>query len=285
MRPSSQARSPRILKISRVVSDIGRSATFYERVLSFKTGSRTQIDPKILEALGIADNSAEEMPMRLGTEEIVLVQFATKGQPYPAESRGNDLWFQHLAIVVSDMDAAYAHLSRYSDWHPITTGGPQLLPHASGSVKAFKFRDPDGHPLELIWFPPGVGRAKRGGTKTKRTFLGIDHSALSVTATRSSVGFYKNLGFRVSSRSLNHGVAQNRLDGLPEARVRVTGLRASDELGPGLELLAYKPTGRRQTLSATDLATDWITLDAGAGDHTDPILLVDPDGHRIVLLN
>jgi catechol 2,3-dioxygenase-like lactoylglutathione lyase family enzyme len=272
---------PGTLKVTRVVNDIGRSARFYECALNFKILARTRTDPKILEALGITDNSAEQVTIRLGNEEIVLVQFTTKGEAYPAASRSNDLWFQHLAIVVSDMDAAYAHLARYSDWHPITNSGPQLLPPANGSVKAFKFRDPDGHPLELIWFPPRAG-VSQWGNATKRKFLGIDHTALSVTATRNSVGFYKGLGFHVSSRSLNHGAAQSRLDGLPGARVRITGLRATDELGPGLELLAYNPPGRCRMLTATGLATDWITLAAGAGDRGNPTLLVDPDGHRIV---
>ena len=43
--------------------------------------------------------------MRLGRERIVLTQRG--GRPVPAESRSNDLWFQHLAIVVSDIDRAY----------------------------------------------------------------------------------------------------------------------------------------------------------------------------------
>ena len=51
------------------------------------------------------------------------------------------------------------NLSAAAGWRPISEGGPQLLPPSNGAVRAFKFRDPDGHPLELIWFPPGQGRA------------------------------------------------------------------------------------------------------------------------------
>jgi hypothetical protein len=32
---------------------------------------------------------------------------APKGRPIPADSRSNDVWFQHIAIIVSDMDKAY----------------------------------------------------------------------------------------------------------------------------------------------------------------------------------
>ena len=80
------------------------------------------------------------------------------GPPYPAGSRSPDLWFQHFAIVVSDMDAAYARL-RAAGVPPISFGGPETLPEQNGGVRAFKFREPDGHPLELLWFPPGQGRA------------------------------------------------------------------------------------------------------------------------------
>ena len=123
------------------------------------------------------------------------------------------------------MDLAYAHLSSHGGWRPISEGGPQLLPPSNGAVRAFKFRDPDGHPLELIWFPPGQGRAVWHQKVSAALFLGIDHSALSVASTPRSLAFYRALGLRVSERSVNWGPAQERLDGVPGARVRVTSLR------------------------------------------------------------
>ena len=108
--------------------------------------------------------------MRLGDQEIALVRFSARGRPYPPGSRSDDLWFQHLAIVVSNMDAAYAHLSSHPGWRPVSEGGPQLLPPMNGAVRAFKFRDPDGHPLELIWFPPDQGRSVwHGNASTGRS--------------------------------------------------------------------------------------------------------------------
>ena len=35
------------------------------------------------------------------------------GRPAPADSRSNDRWFQHVAIIVSDMDRAYARLRQF----------------------------------------------------------------------------------------------------------------------------------------------------------------------------
>jgi catechol 2,3-dioxygenase-like lactoylglutathione lyase family enzyme len=195
------------------------------------------------------------------------------------------LWFQHLALVVNDMDLAYAHLSSHAGWCPISDGGPQLLPPGNGAVRAFKFRDPDGHPLELIWFPPAQGRAVWHQKVPAALFLGIDHSAFSVASTPRSLAFYRALGLRVSERSVNRGPAQERLDGLPSARVRVTGLRPVSAASPGLELLSYCPSGRTAGMAfPNDLVTDWITLVAvrpAPGNSTDAIQ--DPDGHRLVL--
>ena len=245
-----------ILRVSRVVADLPRAEAFYRDALGFR----------------VIDHSDMETICRLGDEEVALFQPPEPGRPYPADSRTDDLWFQHLAIVVADMDAAYAQLRRHTGWCPITEGGPQVLPPENGSMRAFKFRDPDGHPLELIWFPQGW-RDRQSPTP----FLGIDHSAIAVSDTARNVAFYESLGFTVTARSLNHGPAQERLDAVTNARVAVTELRSS-ETGMGLELLAYDPPGRPVMGAANDIASDWVTLAGPAGE------IRDPDGHRLVLM-
>ncbi len=184
------------------------------------------------------------------------------------------------------MNAAYAQLSLHSGWRPISEGGPQLLPPSNGAVRAFKFRDPDGHPLELLWFPSGRGRAVWHTGETRAPFLGIDHSALAVASTPRSLRFYRALGFRVSDRSFNHGPGQARLDGLAGARVRVTGLRRASTAGPGLELLGYHPPGRSARVSCpNDMRTDWVTLAVSRMTGVSPRAVRDPDGHRLVLVD
>lgn len=279
-------RAERILRISRVVSDLDRAEAFYREGLGFRATARGRCDEGTLAALGRGTGDAEEVVMRLGAQEIALVRFSARGRPYPQDSGSDDLWFQHLAIVVSDMDAAYDHLSSHPGWRPVSEGGPQLLPPANGAVRAFKFRDPDGHPLELIWFPPGEGRPVWHGDTSYGPFLGIDHSALSIASTRRSLGFYRALGLRVSDRSQNHGPAQARLDGLPGARVEVTGLRPASATGPGLELLNYQPPGRPAGKTCpNDVATDWVTLAVSPSPGTSPRAARDPDGHRLVLVD
>ena len=177
------------------------------------------------------------------------------------------------------MDAAFARLSVQPGMDPISSAGPQTLPARNGGVCAFKFRDPDGHPLELIWFPPGQGRSLWQGQAARAPFLGIDHSALVVSDTGRSIRFYHQLGFRVAYRSRNP--AQVRLDGLIGARARITGLRLPGSKGPGVELLDYRPPGRTVTSADNDIASDWITL-AVPGFRAE-CLLRDPDGRRLLL--
>ena len=286
MKRRRQFQAERILRVSRAVSDLDRAEAFYRDGLGFRAIARGRSDHATLAALGVGDIGAVEVVMRLGAQDIALVQFARRGRPYPRDSRSDDLWFQHLAIVVSDMDVAYAHLSRHTGWCPISEGGPQLLPPSSGAVRAFKFRDPDGHPLELIWFPRAQGRTVWHQKVSAALFLGIDHSALSVASTSRSLAFYRALGLRVSERSVNRGPAQERLDGVPGARVRVTSLRPVSAASPGLELLGYRPSGRAAgMIFPNDLVTDWVTLAVRPSPGVSSCAIQDPDGHRLVLVD
>ncbi len=272
----------RIVRISRVVADLDRAEAFYCDGLGFRRVARGAGNSALPALLGLPGAATEEVVLRLGAEEIALVRFDPPGAQYPTHSRSDDLWFQHLAIIVDDMAAAYERLATQSP-QPISTDGPERLPPRNGSVVAFKFRDPDGHPLELIQFPPGQGRPvwqdARGTGMGSGPFRGIDHSALSVAASARSLRFYRRLGLRVASRSLNDSTAQSRLDGVPGARVRVTGLRFPAPTGPGLELLCYTPPGRPAPVTAANaVVTDWVTLSGRR-----PEVRRDPDGHIMLL--
>ncbi len=282
----TEIHAQRILRVSRVVADLDRAEGFYSDALGFRPMGRKPVAGAVLAALGLPGVSAEQAVMRLGAQEIALVRFVQTGRPYPPGSQSRDLWFQHLAIVVRDMDAAYARLSAQGGWQPISWGGPQRLPPANGSVRAFKFRDPDGHPLELIWFPPQRGRAVWHEAAADGPFLGIDHSALAVSSTSRSLAFYRKLGFTPDERSWNHGEPQSALDGLLDARARVIGLRPASPDGAGLELLRYVPPGRPLGVTQpNDLVTDWVTVAVAGLPRPSPAALRDPDGHIMLLEN
>jgi catechol 2,3-dioxygenase-like lactoylglutathione lyase family enzyme len=291
----------RVLRISRVVADLRRAETFYRERLGFAAIGGGAVDPVLARLIGFPGGHAARAALRLGAEEIELVECGRLGPPYPPDSQSNDLWFQHIAIVVGDMAAAYRSVSAGA-LSPISADGPQTLPVRNGGVTAFKFRDPDRHPLELIQFPQGQGRGVwHGAARGGHAFLGVDHSALAVAATARSRRFYERLGFRVADRSLNEGAPQSRLDGLRDARVRVTSLRpmapcawrSEEAAGMGLELLAYDPPGRRTPrLPANARMTDWTTIVAPGlrqgsrlADGTLARVVHDPDGHVVVIVD
>jgi len=222
------------------VSDLDRSVRFYTEVLDFEAVSEREVAGEEVEHLqGVFGVRARIARLALGEERIELTEYlAPEGRPLPADSRSNDRWFQHIAIVVSDMDRAYAHLRAHHVRH--ASPGPQRLPDwnpNAGGIEAFYFKDPDGHALEVLAFPPGKG-APRWHAGGDRLFLGIDHTAIVVADTEASLRFYRDLlGLRVAGRSENYGPEQERLNNVFGARLRITALRA--ERGPGIELLEY----------------------------------------------
>ncbi len=122
---------------------------------------------------------------------------------------------------------------------------------------------PDGHDLEIIWFPPEQSKVK-WQQNTEELFLGIDHSAIAVANTEQSLTFYRDLlGMEIEQSNLNSGEIQAHLDGLPEAKVRVTATRPKQG-GLGIELLDYivPETGRPfpDNWQSYDIATMQVQL-------------------------
>jgi catechol 2,3-dioxygenase-like lactoylglutathione lyase family enzyme len=226
--------------IGMTVSDMDASIDFYSKVLSFEKVSDVEVTGDDYERLqGVFGLRMRVVRMKLGEEFIELTEYlAPKGRPVPVDSRSNDRWFQHIAIITSDMDAAYALLRKNKVEHAST--GPQRLPdwnkNAAG-IKAFYFRDPDKHWLEILQFPPDKGDRK--WQRNDKLFLGIDHTAIVVADTESSLKFYRDaLGLRVAGASENYGTEQEHLNNVFGARLRITSLRAAGG-GPGIEFLEY----------------------------------------------
>src|SRR6476661_1136646 len=185
------------------VSDMDRALEFYSKVLTFEKVSDTEVAGENYEHLqGVFGLRMRVVRMRLGEESIELTEYLVpKGRPIPIDSRSNDRWFQHIAIITSDMDKAYAWLRQNKVEHAST--GPQRLPdwnkNAAG-IKAFYFRDPDKHWLEILQFPAGKGDQK--WQKKDKLFLGIDHTAIVVSDTEASLKFYRDaLGLHIAGTS------------------------------------------------------------------------------------
>jgi catechol 2,3-dioxygenase-like lactoylglutathione lyase family enzyme len=295
---------------------VERSIRFYSKVLSFEKISDIELQGSDYEHLeGVFGLRMRVVAMRLGDESIELTEYLTpQGRPVPSDSHSNDRWFQHIAITTSDMNRAYAWLRENRVQHVST--GPQTLPDyikSAAGIRAFYFDDPDGHPLEILEFPPDKGDPKWRHANGK-LFLGIDHTAIAVANTSASLQFYRDLlGLRVAGESENYGSEQEHLNSVFGARLRITSLRSLE--GPGIELLEYLAPAGGRAMSGDDHANDVIhhqtrlvTDDIGAaltalqerhyqlissgiatfakaalGFHS-AVIVRDPDGHAIELV-
>jgi catechol 2,3-dioxygenase-like lactoylglutathione lyase family enzyme len=298
------------------VSDMDRALDFYEDVLTFEKISDVEVSGEAYERLmGVFGLRMRIARMRLGDEHIELMEVLTpKGRPIPVDSRSNDRWFQHVAIIVSDMERAFAWLRE----HDVTyaSPAPQRLPNwnpAAGGIEAFYFKDPDGNNLEILRFSEGKGDPK-WHQPSDRLFLGIDHTAVVVEDTDASLAFWRDrLGLRLAGESENWGPEQERLNNVFGARLRITALRAAG--GPGVEFLEYLtpqdgrpfPPDTRVSdlwhwqinLRATDIDPAAEALRDGRArfvssgvtqlpsdelGFTEGLMARDPDGHALLLL-
>src|SRR5246127_4978343 len=314
---SISAQSPKIAveSIGVTVSDMDRSVEFYS-ALTFQKVSDIEVLGEQYEHLeGVFGARMRIVRMRLGNEYVDLTQYlAPPGRPIPLDSRSNDLWFQHIAIVVRDMDQAFERL-RARKVQFVSTG-PQTLPPSlkvAAGIKAFYFRDPDQHNLEIIYFPPGKGDP-RWQEKTDKLFLGVDHTAIGIANTDASLQFYRELlGMRKAGESENFGTEQEHLNQVFGAHLQITGMRATS--GPGIEFLEYlTPRDGRprpadghandivhwQTMIATDdvdllakkladghasfVSSGVVAVPKDKAGFSKGALVSDPDGHDVLLI-
>ena len=272
--PSVQPLATSVDAVGMTVSDMDRAVDFYSRVLSFGKVSDVEVWGDDYEHLeGLFGLRMRVVRMRLGDESIELTEYLTpKGRPIPADSRSEDRWFQHVAIIVSDISRAYQLLRQNRVQHAST--GPQRLPDwnkSAAGISAFYFKDPDGHTLEILQFPRDKGDPKWHESNGK-IFLGIDHTAIVVGDTEASLRFYRDLlGLHVVGTSENYGTEQEHLNNVFGARLRITSLRAAN--APGVELLEYLAPRDGRPIPADERANDisyWqtrvVASDVGAAE-------------------
>lgn len=256
---------PKIEQVERVtitVENLETSLKFYKEVLHFEeVASYSLAGDELLQLTGLEDGglSVKVVELSLGSETIALQEFSNESRisTIPEDSKSNDLWFQHIAIVVSDMDAAYAVLEE-AGVEPVSKG-PQTLPTyitAAAGIKAFYFKDPDNHNLEVIYYPEGKGDSKWQEADGE-LFLGIDHTAIGIEDTDASTDFYEDLlGFKTLGHSENYGPEQEALNNVEGARLWISGLGVGGTYN--VEFLEYKaPEGGRGYPSDSRVTDLW----------------------------
>jgi len=212
--------------------------------------------------------------MALGGSRVDLDSFDERGRSYPEGATACDLVFQHLALVTDDAHATWQR-AREAGATPITRGNSVTLPASSGGVTAMKFRDPDGHPLELLSFPPGANPSWRSNGAT-----GIDHSAISIADMAVSKRFYEECGLALGKRTLNQGPAQAALDDLDGVEVHVLPMNPEHKT-PHIELLGYRHPARQPygAMAVNNVAATRIVCYSNR-----EAVVRDPDGHLLQLI-
>ena len=250
----------RVKMLGFTVADVDSEVDFFTKVLQFEKISDFRLVAREYDKLeSVFNANVRIIHLRLGEEIVELTQYVSPptGRPIPVPSYSNDAWFEHMAIVVSDIDAAYKVLQennvRQISAYPITI--PQMNPGAAG-IEAIKFHDPERHDLELIHFPPGKS-APSWQKRTNKLFLGLDHTAMTVGSSEKEVTFYRDLlGFEVGGVTLNRGTTQEVLDNLFNDRCLITAMMPVSA-PPHIELLDYK---RRLPVDGPCLPTPWPTI-------------------------
>jgi len=287
MTPQARVHARRIAGFGLTTPNAARLAEFYAAAFGCRCGHSERLEGVAFERLMGVVGGAQRQWLTAGAEVIELLQFDRPGVPYPPNPSPVERNFQHFALVVEDMQRALLRLQGVAGWTPISPSGPQRLPASSGGVTAFKFRDPDGHPLEFLEFPAAQAPARWRQNLDGKGILGIDHSAISVADTTRSVAFYRDLGFSPTAYTWNQGREQAALDGIPHPEVEVTALTARHAT-PHLELLCYRSAAPRGSgaAAANDVAATrlMIEIDTMDGHAAPQELLRDPDGHRLHLL-
>ena len=186
-------------------------------MLSFEKVSESEVDGPEYEHLeGVFGAAMRIARMRLGDEFIELTEFlAPRG---PAGAGG---FTQQRSLVPARRDhhqrhgrgvSVAARVTRCS----IASSGPQRLPDwnkNAGGIRAFYFRDPDGHPLEVLGVSAGQGQrevASRIGQAVPRNRSHGDrdfrYRCQPAVLSRSCSGF------QVAGESENYGPEQEHLN-------------------------------------------------------------------------
>jgi len=317
--------SNKIVSIAQTTKNLDDQVKWYCENLGFQAGKREILKGNWFdELLGMQNAVVDKAKLHLGEEELELWEFQNieslkrnnyQGATIPADSKSNDLWFQHICIVVSDIEEAF---NKGANKAVQISSRPQTLPEwntGAANIKAVKFKGIHGHPLELLNFPKDKGDVRWHNNNNGDLYLGIDHTAIGVSDTKRSLQFYSGiLGLDILGQGTNYGTEQDEMDGLENTKVLISTLRPNPH-GMGIELLDYqlpnqerrprinpKPTdliewriilsvnnltelyGRIATSNLTQSFSSIISIPTSIWGAGKACRVRDPDGHALILI-
>ncbi len=160
-----------VTEITTTVADLDASTRFSSEVLGASVEDTKELSGAELDSLlGTEGARVRVRRLRLGRERLHLMQFLeAEGAPPRADARSNDLDFQHIALVVSDIDrmprrpadAGYWEVTVYMPEFDEVLGAVRSAgtPFVSRRVaacetcergrRAVVVYDPDGHAVRL----------------------------------------------------------------------------------------------------------------------------------------
>lgn len=212
---------------------MNRALAFYMRVLKFEKVLDYIEEGEAYEKLtNLSNVKSRVVELILGGARLRLNEFKNlKCWNIPIDALPTAHWFQHIAIVVRDMNKAFMWLQQNNVEHVINF---QKNPYEKDGTSIYFFKDPDEHVLELIYFPPDK-RGEKWETSSNNLFMGISHEAIMMQDSKKSFQFYKHLLGMQKVEHYSYDIEEEALSQLLQSRVAITGLKAEE--GPALELI------------------------------------------------
>ncbi len=107
----------KIISVVQTTRNLDEELKWYCGTLGFNAGKREILEGKWLnELIGMPNAVVDRAKLHLGDEEIELWEFQSstglqnnnfQAEVIPVDSKSNDLWFQHICIVVKDIEEAF----------------------------------------------------------------------------------------------------------------------------------------------------------------------------------
>lgn len=258
----------------RLTPNLKATTAWYKDSLEAKISKPTQLSIGLenIEKVFLT-NIKSISEVHIGDQSFIFAEardFDTSIQ-YP---KPNSLNFQHLAIIVKDIEKVFEKLKRQNV--RIVSSSPQTIPLknvTAGGITVLYLYDGDGFPLALVEYPIDKGNAK--WHSNPRLIKGIDHSAIVVSSLSKSTTWYTEHGYHIDVKDQRYGLEQDNLTRIPNSSVSLVGFEGSESYGT--EIIEY--TSPKSQNVKDGVRQQMLIISGHQRDITG--LHKDPSGHYV----